>query len=380
MSALASTQARVGIALAAVGFTTAALGSLLVLLARDLDVDPQQLSLLSSAFGGGLLAVAVTGTRLLTRGPDPVLRGGALLLAGGAILLALAQDTGPVMLGALAAGLGTATLVLAVSAQLTGPGAVRRRAAGNAAASIAGVLAPLALSALDATAEAGRIALLLLLPPLLLLISVPARHTTHEPASASSDLLDRGEVARRWSRVVLAVSAEFCFVVWAVTRLQLTGLTPASAVAAATAFPLGMALGRTAGLRLSTVPNVLPLSALISALGTAAVVLGEQTPLVAAGLFTAGLGVALLYPVTLAHLLASPGLSPAAGASAGALATGTAVLLAPLTLATIATTINLRLAFLLVLLPLTLIARRPRPVKSAPCKPGQQATSPRGPA
>lgn len=361
MSALGSTQVRAGIALAAVGFTIAALGSVVVLLARDLAVDPQQLSWLSSAFGAGLLTVAVTGSCLLTRGPDAVLRAGALLLSVGAGLLALAQDRTAVTIGALALGLGAATLMLAVSAQLTGHGAARRLAAVNAASSTAGVLAPLTLSVVDTIAGAGRGALLLLLPPLLILIAVPAQDAlTTSPPPVSSGILDCGELVRRWSRVVLAVSVEFCFVIWAVSRLQLTGLPVARAVVAATAFPLGIALGRTAGLRLTTTPRVLPLSALTAALGAAAVVLGEAAPVVTAGLLAAGLGVALLYPVTLAHLLASPGLRPAAGASAGALASGTAVLLAPLTLVAIATTVNLRLAFLLVMLPLTLLARRPK--------------------
>lgn len=356
---MARTQLRAGIALAAVGFTNAALGSMLVLLARDLAVETRQLSWLSSAYGAGLLLVALIGVRLLARGPDAVLRAGALLLALGAALLALAQDATAVVLGALALGLGAATLVLAVSALLSGHGVARRLAAVNAAASIAGILAPLTLSALDATAGSGRAALLLLVPPLLVLAAVRDHNaTTTPPPLPEPGALHRGEVVRRWNRLVLAVAVEFCFVVWAVARLQLTGLTPAGAVAAATAFPLGMAIGRTAGLRLTTTPSALPLSALTTTLGTVAVVLGEHVAVIAAGLLIAGLGVALLYPLTLAHLLTSPGLGPARGASAGALATGAAVLLAPLALAAVAAVVDLKLAFLLVLPPLALLARR----------------------
>ena len=349
---------RAGAAMAAVGFTVAALGSVLVLLAADLDVPTQELAWLASGFGAGLIVVALTGPRLLARGASTVLRLASALLAGGVALLALAGSLATVVLGALSLGVGAAAIVLAASALLSGPGAARRLSAVNAAASTAGVLAPLALGSFEAFAGAGRLALLVLVPPLLILAAVPDRVTTTTKSSpaAAPPALVVGEAVRRWALVVLAVSVEFCFALWGVARLQATGLTPAGAVAAATAFPLGMAIGRTAGVRWAQAPGVLPVSIATTAIATTAVVAGSGPVIVALGLAVAGLGVALMYPLTLAALLACPGLGAERGASAGAAASGTAILLAPLALGGLAALVEVRLAFLVVLVPLTLLA------------------------
>jgi len=80
-----------------------------------------------------------------------------------------------------------------------------------------------------------------------------------------------------------------------------------------------------------------------------------DTPaIVALGLVVAGLGVAPLYPVTLAALVATPGLSSARLSAIGALASGTAILLAPAILALLARVVDLRTAYL-VTLPLIAI-------------------------
>jgi hypothetical protein len=70
---------------------------------------------------------------------------------------------------------------------------------------------------------------------------------------------------------------------------------------------------------------------------------------VALGLAVAGLGVAPLYPVTLAALVATPGLSPARLSAVGALASGTAILVAPAGLAVLARALDLRTAYLITL-------------------------------
>jgi hypothetical protein len=79
------------------------------------------------------------------------------------------------------------------------------------------------------------------------------------------------------------------------------------------------------------------------------VVVGPGWPVIAAGLLVAGFGIATLYPVTLAHLMATPGLPQSWGPSLGALASGAAVMVAPAVLALVGEVVELRLAFLLVL-------------------------------
>jgi MFS family permease len=85
--------------------------------------------------------------------------------------------------------------------------------------------------------------------------------------------------------------------------------------------------------------------------------------MVAVGLAVAGLGVAPLYPITLAALVATPGLSPARLSAIGAMASGTAILIAPALLAVLARVVDLRTAYLITL-PLIAIlfalSRRPK--------------------
>ena len=158
-----------------------------------------------------------------------------------------------------------------------------------------------------------------------------------------------GTVSRRWAVVVLAVAVEFCFTIWAVARLAAAGLSPGTAAALGTAFPIGMALGRLTGPALIGRIPVVPIGAAVTAAGALVVVVAAGPAAITAGLVVAGAGVATLYPVALAGLVATPRLSAAHAASLGALASGTAILAAPAALARLADVVDLRLAFLITL-------------------------------
>jgi hypothetical protein len=73
---------------------------------------------------------------------------------------------------------------------------------------------------------------------------------------------------------------------------------------------------------------------------------------VVVGLVVAGLGTAAFYPVTLARLVQVPGMSVVRGPAFGALASGTAILVAPVVLAALGAALDLRAAYLLAVLPL----------------------------
>jgi len=153
---------------------------------------------------------------------------------------------------------------------------------------------------------------------------------------------------------------EFCFTIWAVARLVDAGLTTASAAVLGTAFPLGMALGRLAGPALIGRIPVVPIGSAVTAAGALVVVAAGGPAAITAGLVVAGAGVATLYPVALAALVATPGLTAPHAASLGALASGTAILAAPAALARIADGVELRAAFLMTLplLAALLVLRR----------------------
>jgi hypothetical protein len=86
---------------------------------------------------------------------------------------------------------------------------------------------------------------------------------------------------------------------------------------------------------------------LTAAAGTGLVYASQSPVTVTAGLAIAGLGTAVLYPVTLAQFVDTPGLAPRHSASLGALASGAAILAAPTLLAALDGVLNLRVAFLL---------------------------------
>ncbi|MET7463121.1 hypothetical protein [Nonomuraea sp. NPDC005501] len=161
---------------------------------------------------------------------------------------------------------------------------------------------------------------------------------------------------KAWAVIVVAVSMEFCFTIWGTARLQVTGLAPGTAAAAATAFLVGMAAGRLVAPRLLArdLP-VVPLGCGLTAAGTLAVSLTDAPLPVAAGLVVAGLGIAPFYPVTLARLVQVPGLTVARSSAYGALASGTAILAAPAVLAALGAALDLRAAYLVTVLPLAAV-------------------------
>ncbi|MDR8413192.1 hypothetical protein MTP10_31225 [Nonomuraea sp. 3-1Str] len=403
------TVRQVALAQVALGFTINSLGACLVLLARDLDTPAGELAWLSSSFGAGLLVVGAAGRWALRRGPQPALLGAALVAAAGAALLATAPTAPTAAAGALLLGLGAAGLVLVTPALLSGPDAAARLTRANAAASVSALLGPLAIGTLDALsgpgrpggfggfggsggfgglAVNGRLALLLAVPPLLFLAADawrrgrpprdapgPRRDTTAgggpstrgsggEPAGrpgggaggAESFAPGRGRAVKAWAVIVVAVSMEFCFTIWGTARLQVTGLAPGTAAAAATAFLVGMAAGRLVAPRLLArdLP-VVPLGCGLTAAGTLAVSLTDAPLPVAAGLVVAGLGIAPFYPVTLARLVQVPGLTVARSSAYGALASGTAILAAPAVLAALGAALDLRAAYLVTVLPLAAV-------------------------
>jgi MFS family permease len=433
------------LSLAGLGFAIASLGPCVALLARDLDEPADNLAWLSSAFAVGLLVIAAVGPLVLrTDARVPVLQAGALVCASGAVLLAVAQGLIVALLGGLLVGLGGALMLLVVPLMLNGPDAAVRIARANAISSGLSILAPLLIGALDTQGPTGRLAVLLAIPPLLVLVAL-TRPTPSRPLSAKSprgtdvpqtntlepatapriegfgiagaaagvpdaaipradglgivasatgasgvgvpqgdgagagqpDLTSPGlvvlgaarglwgTVAARWVRVVLAVGVEFCFVIWAVARLVATGLPAATAALLGSVFPLGMAIGRMIGpVRLGRTSALLPGSA-VAAAGAVLVCSTNSPVLVTIGLGLAGLGVATLYPITVADLIGTPGARPAHLASLSAFASGIAILVAPAVLAALANVVDLRTAFLITLpllaILLTVRVRRPDP-------------------
>ena len=364
---------RLDLAMANVGFYVSSIGVVIVVLAGDLGLPFAELAWVGSTFGYGLLAMALAGPFVLKLGPNRVLALSAAALGVGSVLLAVPSAAATAYTGAVLQGIGAAGLVLVAPGLVHGPDAEKKLTQANAAASVAGILAPLLLGLAVMTGLGGRLPLLLMAAAMVVLGVVAVRAGREEQSSVPvvaevpAVQFSRWEAGRRWLALVTVVAVEFCFVVWGVARLTSIGIDSGQAAIIATAFPLGMAVGRLLGSWLISKLPMVPMGAGVTAAGTLLVVLVDTWPAVGFGQFLAGLGLATLYPILLARLMNTPGLRPELGASLGALASGTAITVAPAVLAVLATVVDLRIAFLIpipiLLLTLLLYGRR-RPADS----------------
>jgi MFS family permease len=351
----------VGVALAAVGYYVSAMGAVVATLATEFSVPAESLSWVGSTYGVGLIVAAIAGRWLLKRGPRPALIGCAISFLVGTLLVALPASLPLIFAGTLVQSIAASVLILLTPVILATDIDIRLTR-GNAIASLVGITASPLIGAIAGTGVSGRLGLLVLVPMLVwllwMVLASPASHADVEPAAEAApepaDHARPATVARRWFAIVMAVSVEFCYVVWGVTRLRATGLDTSTAAILGIAFSIGMTTGRFAGPWLIRRLPAVPFGASVAIVGTLLVSLTNTWPTVAAGLVVAGLGVATLYPVTLARLMGVPGLSPAHGASLGAFASGTAIVAAPIALAALAGVVDVRLAFLIPI-PLLLV-------------------------
>jgi hypothetical protein len=222
----------------------------------------------------------------------------------------------------------------------------------NAFSSAASVLAPLAVAAGLTVGIGWRPGYLLpivaLVPILLMTRSLP-----EPPRGDVAVVPGDGGFGHRWLDVLLAVSVEFCMVFWAGTALLTwDGLGRTGAAVGASAFLLGMALGRAAAapaMRLvGTTRGLVIAGCAVAGAGFALFWITRAPYAAAVGLLVTGAGVALLYPATVTRAIAARPGAPDVAAARCAIASGLAIGGAPLLLARVADTTGLRIAYLLV--------------------------------
>ena len=338
---------------AAIGWCIGGLGAVLVLGARDLDVPRHQLSWLGSAFGIGLLGVGVLGRRILQHGVEPVTRIGSILVIAGVTFLAFGTSLPMLIIGGLLQGVGCAVFLIATPALIGVQDRAKRLAIAVGASSIAALLAPGAIALADQVLETGRVALIV--PAFWLTAIAVRRLRTPEglgidrpQAAMGTDGRMTGDSWRRWLVIVLAVSAEFCFWTWGAARLVDGGAELDTASGLAAAFAIGMAVGRIIGPRSLGSLGPVQLSALTTGIAAVIVMVDAPIPILVGGLFLAGLGVAVLYPVTLTRLLDDPALSEERLIALAAFASGIAITITPTVLGFLDRVIAIQLAFGLV--------------------------------
>ena len=312
-------------------------------------------SLHFSAFAGGAIVAGAVGDRIARRfGRSASLWGGLGGMAVGLSLVALGPSAVVTVVGALAAGsFGTVALTAdqAALSDLHRSARAVAIAESNVAASLAAIVAPLAVGGLAGAGLPWQAALLLGLPALLLLrvafraAAIPSPVPPTLIRDRSTDRLPRPF----WlvcGVMFLASGAEWCVAYWGADFLAtVVGLREATAATAMGVFFAAMVLGRFAGARLARqrgVPDLLLAAIAVALAGFPLFWLAPSPVGSLAGLFVAGVGIANFYPLTigLATGLAAdtPDLATARIASAGA----AAVLVAPLAVGAISDTIGMR--------------------------------------
>lgn len=168
---------------------------------------------------------------------------------------------------------------------------------------------------------------------------------------------------RAWAILTTGIVLEFCFSYYVTTFLfDEVGMSSAAAAAGTAAWGGGMTLGRFA---LSTWSLPAPYWSTFGLVMVGFLLLwGVATPVTSLiGIGIAGVRVAPLYPTRMAALMERfPG-SPDQAATRGSIASGTALLLAPALMASIRVLADVRTAYLVVPVLLTVLAvlhRRPR--------------------
>lgn len=177
-----------------------------------------------------------------------------------------------------------------------------------------------------------------------------------------------------WVTIVLAVSVEFCMILWSADYLEnVLGMAKSSAAQSVGLFLGAMILGRLAGSRLVqrfSTRLLVYISILIAGIGFLIFWSANNVFFGLSGLFLTGLGIASLYPLILSLAIGAAGGDTVRASARGTLASGTAILLLPLALGRLADAVEIRPAYSLVLVLLicvfliSLLASRISPAHS----------------
>jgi MFS family permease len=342
--------------LAGYAFWLYAFGPALALLQAELRFSYTLLGVYSALWAAGAALAGVSFTTLARRLPRAALLW--CLAAGataGAVLFAASPSVVLTMLGAALLGLAGTTLLTSTQAILSDRHGERRDRAlteANVGAAACAVLAPLLLGLLQATPAGWRAAMGL---PALLFAGLYLRHR-HQPLPTAPTARPTGGRARLplscrllATLVAAGIAVEFCLVYFGAELLTAAGLRPAQAATAMSGFYLGILGGRGAAAWLTrragrTVP-LLCASLAVTTAGFLLFWLAGLPVLAIAGLFLCGLGVANLYPLSLALTLAA---APGNGDTANArtqLFGGVLAIAAPYLLGSLADHLGLHAAF-----------------------------------
>ena len=332
-------------------------GNILPFLQRELALGYGLVALHSSAIAAGMIITGLTGERVIGRlGQRPTLAIGGIGAATGALLLCLAPAAWASIAACFVLGLAGSlipSVVPAMLADIHGRHRDRALAELSAACYVFAVLAPLAMGASLALGFGWRGAVLagVVIGLFILVVGRRAEIPDAPPVSGAADRLPAAYWAY-WLLLALVVAIEFCVLLWAPAFLErVVGLAPATAASMAAVFALAMLAGRLAGSALvgRIPPAKLYAASLVVTILGFALYWGGGSPWIAVpGLAVIGLGVALLYPLSLGLALEAAGPRGAAASARFMFAVGLAILTAPFLLGAVADRVGLANAHLVI--------------------------------
>jgi MFS family permease len=346
-------------------YLQAAPGLVIVHLRDELDLSYSMGGLHVAAFAAGSMVAGVISARLeRVLGRRTLLWSAAALMGAGAVGLTVGRIAGVTIGSGLVMGVGGGLLLVTIQAALADHHGDRRTVAlaeGNVAASI-GYLALIGMLSLTAALHLGWRA------ALLVSLAVPAlawwtnRQLAINAPPPSQVTQGRLPNAFWIAAAVLfcTTAAEWCITAWGATFVEdAAGASTDAAVALMAGYFGGVLLGRTLGSRLARryePARLLAVALAVSATGFAVLWPSTAPPLALLGLSLLGIGLGNLFPMGVSVAVA---LAPAQAALASGRAvavTSFAVLLAPLTVGTLADATSLKAAIGVVPIMLVLAA------------------------
>lgn len=330
--------------LSAFSFLLYALGSLTPYLRDELGLSDAQAALHSTAAALGLASAGVLADAVERRlGPRAAGGLASAMLALAAGLLAIAPMLPLTLLGGYLLGTGGGAVLSTVNrilGQGGGPRAAMLVLRANVWSIGVAFLAPMTIAWLATTLLGWRASLALPLAVLAILelrggqaVQPMASASTAAPASGRLP----GSFWLAWGFVVLSVAIEFSYVVWGSSVVAgRTGSTREVATAVGGLFLVGMLVGRivlaTGLVRRVRTGRWIDGGLALVAIGSVVLWLSQAIAVSAIGVVVAGLGTGVLYPLGIPAALAQARTAVLAAGARMTLASGVAILAAPLVL------------------------------------------------
>lgn len=346
------------LAIATVGYVIYGLGAVGPYLRVRLDLSDTQVGLHSTALAIGFVIAGSFAARAGIRFGEVAVRAAALaMIAIAVVALAWAPTVVVTLAAGLAIGLGAGVVLGYANASLAAAGGSAARLAlgrANVWAMVAAFSAPVLFVAGAGAGVGWWIGLV----PALGLVLLDVLDLRGGPRLAIHDSTGSRSLPTTfwlaWAYLVAVVAVEFCIVFWAATlveRRTASAMDQATLIAAL--FFAGMFVGRLSlSVGIGTTGDVrrpAGVGLVLAAFGVGVAWVSTLPIISGAGLFAAGVGVAVLYPVGIAAALAAAPHQLAAAGARLTLASGIAILVAPLALGAIADLTGVVVGWMLVI-------------------------------